>query len=50
MLVIALGDLGFVGPLNIGLTLLADERGWEPPAWAGYSPVSGPAPARPPCC
>ncbi|MET9044766.1 MFS transporter [Streptomyces sp. NPDC004362] len=25
---IALGDLGFVGPLNIGLTLLADERGW----------------------
>ncbi|MFD5649323.1 MFS transporter [Streptomyces sp. NPDC127039] len=28
MLVIALGDLGFVGPLNIGLTLLADERGW----------------------
>ncbi|WP_425597473.1 MFS transporter [Streptomyces tendae] len=27
-LVIALGDLGFVGPLNIGLTLLADERGW----------------------
>lgn len=28
MLVIALGDLGFVGPLNVGLTLLADERGW----------------------
>ncbi|MEV8125590.1 MFS transporter [Streptomyces sp. NPDC085944] len=28
MLVIALGDLGFVGPLNIGLALLADERGW----------------------
>ncbi|MBU6535788.1 MFS transporter [Streptomyces sp. A108] len=28
VLVIALGDLGFVGPLNIGLTLLADERGW----------------------
>ncbi|MEU4873606.1 MFS transporter [Streptomyces sp. NPDC021608] len=25
---IALGDLGFVGPLNVGLTLLADERGW----------------------
>jgi MFS family permease len=25
---IALGDLGFVGPLNIGLTLLADERDW----------------------
>ncbi|WP_406009511.1 MFS transporter [Streptomyces sp. NBC_00637] len=28
MLVIALGDLGFVGPLNVGLALLADERGW----------------------
>ncbi|MFI7497202.1 MFS transporter [Streptomyces sp. NPDC049687] len=28
MLVIALGDLGFVGPFNVGLTLLADERGW----------------------
>ncbi|WP_053749571.1 MFS transporter [Streptomyces sp. MMG1533] len=28
MLAIALGDLGFVGPLNVGLTLLADERGW----------------------
>ncbi|MQY33140.1 hypothetical protein SRB17_11000 [Streptomyces sp. RB17] len=28
MLAIALGDLGFVGPLNIGLTLLADRRGW----------------------
>ncbi|MCI3270399.1 MFS transporter [Streptomyces cylindrosporus] len=25
---IAVGDLGFVGPLNVGLTLLADERGW----------------------
>ncbi|MEV7126335.1 MFS transporter [Streptomyces sp. NPDC093260] len=28
MLAIVLGDLGFVGPLNVGLTLLADERGW----------------------
>lgn len=28
VLVIALGDLGFVGPLNVGLTLLADQRGW----------------------
>ncbi|MFF8681446.1 MFS transporter [Streptomyces sp. NPDC015237] len=28
MITIALGDLGFVGPLNVGLTLLADERGW----------------------
>jgi predicted MFS family arabinose efflux permease len=28
LLAIALGDLGFVGPLNVGLTLLADERGW----------------------
>ncbi|MEV6111915.1 MFS transporter [Streptomyces sp. NPDC052109] len=28
MLAIALGDLGFVAPLNVGLTLLADRRGW----------------------
>ncbi|MEU2772511.1 MFS transporter [Streptomyces sp. NPDC007162] len=28
MWAIALGDLGFVGPLNVGLTLLADRRGW----------------------
>ena len=28
MVVIALSDLGFVGPLNVGLALLADERGW----------------------
>ncbi|MFF9673132.1 MFS transporter [Streptomyces eurythermus] len=28
MIAIALGDLGFVGPLNVGLTLLADHRGW----------------------
>ncbi|MFJ6567095.1 MFS transporter [Streptomyces sp. NPDC091292] len=28
LVVIALSDLGFVGPLNVGLTLLADERGW----------------------
>lgn len=28
MITIALGDLGFVGPLNVGLTLLADRRGW----------------------
>ncbi|MGY1582455.1 MFS transporter [Streptomyces sp. MN13] len=28
VLVVALGDLGFVGPLNVGLTLLADRRGW----------------------
>lgn len=28
MIAIALGDLGFVGPLNVGLTLLADARGW----------------------
>ncbi|MFR0351995.1 MFS transporter [Streptomyces sediminimaris] len=28
MLAIALGDLGFVGPLNVGLTLLCDTRGW----------------------
>ncbi|MFH8709951.1 MFS transporter [Streptomyces zaomyceticus] len=28
MIVIALSDLGFVGPLNVGLALLADQRGW----------------------
>ncbi|KUO22900.1 MFS transporter, partial [Streptomyces dysideae] len=28
MIAITLGDLGFVGPLNVGLALLADERGW----------------------
>ncbi|MFE2098119.1 MFS transporter [Streptomyces sp. NPDC059468] len=28
MLAIALGDFGFVGPFNVGLTLLADRRGW----------------------
>ncbi|MEU5592156.1 MFS transporter [Streptomyces sp. NPDC020298] len=28
LITIALGDLGFVGPLNVGLTLLADRRGW----------------------
>jgi MFS family permease len=28
MVAITLGDLGFVGPLNVGLVLLADERGW----------------------
>ncbi|MEV5796341.1 MFS transporter [Streptomyces collinus] len=28
MITIALGDFGFVGPLNVGLTLLADQRGW----------------------
>ncbi|WP_418956526.1 MFS transporter [Streptomyces tritici] len=28
MVVIALSDLGFVGPLNVGLAVLADTRGW----------------------
>ncbi|MYY06212.1 MFS transporter [Streptomyces sp. ATexAB-D23] len=28
MLVVALSELGFVGPLNLGLILLSDERGW----------------------
>ncbi|MBC9724598.1 MFS transporter [Streptomyces sp. TRM68367] len=28
VLAIALGDLGFVGPMNLGLTLLSEERGW----------------------
>ncbi|WP_225798655.1 MFS transporter [Streptomyces sp. NK15101] len=29
MIVILLADLGFVGPLNVGLALLAEQRGWE---------------------
>ncbi|MFJ3230329.1 MFS transporter [Streptomyces sp. NPDC086787] len=29
VLAIALGDLGFVGPFNVGLALLADHRGWD---------------------
>jgi predicted MFS family arabinose efflux permease len=28
VLSITLADLGFVGPMNLGLTLLAEERGW----------------------
>ncbi|MFD0339257.1 MFS transporter [Streptomyces sp. NPDC127117] len=28
MLVVALSELGFVGPLNLGMILLAEERGW----------------------
>ncbi|MFF8244770.1 MFS transporter [Streptomyces griseus] len=28
MLVIALSELGFVGPLNLGLILLSEQRGW----------------------
>ena len=28
MIAIALSDLGFVGPMNLGLTLLAQQRGW----------------------
>ncbi|MEI7029811.1 MFS transporter [Streptomyces pratensis] len=28
MLVIAVSELGFIGPLNLGLILLAKERGW----------------------
>ncbi|MFJ8001743.1 MFS transporter [Streptomyces sp. NPDC096310] len=28
MATVAVGELGFVGPLNIGLTLLVQERGW----------------------
>ncbi|WP_413756764.1 MFS transporter [Streptomyces sp. MMBL 11-3] len=45
MTVIALSDLGFVGPLNVGLTLLADERGWGAPGmgWvlAGFGTGAG---------
>ncbi|MGW2278451.1 MFS transporter [Streptomyces sp. NPDC001770] len=28
IIVLAIGELGFAGPLNIGVTLPADERGW----------------------
>ncbi|MFE9136032.1 MFS transporter [Streptomyces sp. NPDC007355] len=28
MIVVALSDLGFVGPLNVGLALLCEQRGW----------------------
>ncbi|MFE2234685.1 MFS transporter [Streptomyces sp. JL2001] len=28
MIVVALSDLGFVGPLNLGLALLSEARGW----------------------
>jgi hypothetical protein len=47
MLAIALGDLGFVAPLNVGLALLADERGWGAAGmgWvvAGFGTGSGAA-------
>ncbi|MFI8916771.1 MFS transporter [Streptomyces sp. NPDC053513] len=28
MIVVFLGDLGFVGPLNVGLAVLSEQRGW----------------------
>ncbi|MFB7516079.1 MFS transporter [Streptomyces sp. NPDC056144] len=28
MIVVLLSDLGFVGPLNVGLAVLSDQRGW----------------------
>lgn len=28
MIVVLLGDLGFAGPLNVGLALLCEQRGW----------------------
>ncbi|MEV6397661.1 MFS transporter [Streptomyces sp. NPDC051907] len=47
LVVIALADLGFVGPLNVGLALLADERGWGASGmgWilAGFGAGSGAA-------
>ncbi|WP_344049243.1 MFS transporter [Streptomyces thermoalcalitolerans] len=47
MLTIALGDLGFMAPLNVGLALLADERGWGASGlgWtlAGFSAGAGAA-------
>ncbi|GAB2839106.1 MFS transporter [Streptomyces deserti] len=47
VLAIALADLGFVGPMNLGLTLLAQERGWGSPGlgWvlAGFGTGAGAA-------
>ncbi|MFD7323444.1 MFS transporter [Streptomyces sp. NPDC059875] len=47
MIVVALSDLGFVGPLNVGLALLSDERGWGPSGigWilAGFGTGAGAA-------
>ncbi|MET7572593.1 MFS transporter [Streptomyces sp. NPDC005492] len=47
MLAIALGDLGFVAPFNVGLTLLVDQRGWGAPGmgWvlAGFGVGAGSA-------
>jgi MFS family permease len=50
VVVVALSDLGFVGPLNVGLTLLADERGWGASGMGGCSPGSGPGREPCPCC
>ncbi len=53
MLVIALSELGFVGPLNLGLILLSEQRGWGASGmgWIVAGFVSGaasrPAPRRP---
>ncbi|MFI9120844.1 MFS transporter [Streptomyces bikiniensis] len=47
MIVILLADLGFVGPLNVGLALLAEQRGWGAPGigWllAGFGAGAGAA-------
>ncbi|MFF0476129.1 MFS transporter [Streptomyces sp. NPDC004284] len=29
MIVVLLADLGFAGPLNVGLAILSDQRGWD---------------------
>ncbi|MGW3559679.1 MFS transporter [Streptomyces sp. NPDC000963] len=47
MITILLADLGFVGPLNVGLALLAEQRGWGAPGigWllAGFGAGAGAA-------
>ncbi|MGW1011081.1 MFS transporter [Streptomyces termitum] len=47
MITILLADLGFVGPLNVGLAVLAEQRGWGAPGigWllAGFGTGAGAA-------
>ncbi|MYS11805.1 MFS transporter, partial [Streptomyces sp. SID6041] len=47
MIVVLLGDLGFVGPFNVGLAVLAEQRGWGAPGigWilAGFGTGAGAA-------
>ncbi|MFD0371878.1 MFS transporter [Streptomyces sp. NPDC127114] len=47
MIVVLLSDLGFVGPLNVGLAILSEQRGWGAPGigWilAGFGAGAGAA-------